>query len=202
MSRSLRTISLITLVLLMVPLTVSAIVESDTKTEYPDQVTLQVSGQDEVLTVTGVGLREKTFLKVDVYTIVSYVAEGTTLTGDDQGVALVNADVPKELRMDLRRGFSREKLINSFKEVIEKNFDDITPIQADMETFFGYFTRDAQENDILIFTYVPGVGLTTNLNGEDKGVIANFEFTQALWTVWFGEKPASGGLKKSLLSAL
>jgi len=201
MARSIRTISLIALVLLIIPLTAGAIVESDTKTEYPDQVTLDVGGQTQTLDATGVGLREKTFLKVDVYTIVSYVAEGTVLDGD-QGLSLVTADTPKQLRMDLRRGFSREKLVNSFKEVIEKNYEDTTPFEADMETFFGYFTNDAQENDILIFTYLPGVGLTTSLNGEDKGVIANFEFTQALWTVWFGEKPASGGLKKDLLSAL
>ncbi len=202
MARSLRTISLIAFVLLVtLPRTAGAIVEKKTKTEYPDQITIQAGGQDLELTVTGVGLREKTFMKVDVYTIVSYVAAGEKLDGD-KGLSLVALDAPKQLRMDLRRGFSREKLVNSFKEVIEKNYDDLAPFAADMETFFGYFTKDAEENDILIFTYLPGVGLTTNLNGEDKGVIANFEFTQALWTVWFGEKPANGGLKKALLSAL
>ncbi len=201
MARSLRTISLIALVLLMIPVLASAVVEPKTKTEYPDQITIDVGGEAFNLTTTGVGLREKTFMKVDVYTIVSYVAEGTLLDGD-KGVSLLQADAPKQLRMDLRRGFSREKLVNSFKEVIEKNYDDMSGFESEMETFFGYFTKDAEENDVLIFTYVPGLGLTTNLNDEDKGVIANFAFTQALWTVWFGDKPANGGLKKAMLSAL
>jgi hypothetical protein len=201
MARFLRTISLIALVVAIFPLTAGAIIEPDTETEYPDQTTIEAGSTTHNLTVTGVGLREKTFLKVDVYTIVSYVAAGTALT-DDKGISLLQADVAKQLRMDMRRGFSCEKLTNSFKDVIEDNFDDTSAFAADMETFFGYFTDDAQENDILIFTYLPGVGLTTNLNGTEKGVIANQAFSQALWTVWFGEEPASGGLKEDLLGAL
>jgi hypothetical protein len=42
------------------------------------------------------------------------------------------------------------------------------------------------------------VGLTTELNGEVKGTIANPALTEALWTVWFGEKPANKGLRKAL----
>ena len=201
MARFLRTISLIAFVLLILPLTAGAIVEEKTETEYPDQVTIDVGGQSHELAVTGVGVREKTFMKVDVYTIVSYLAKDTPLAGD-QGVSLVTVDAPKQIRMDLRRGFSREKLIKSFKEVIEKNYDDMSYFEKDLEDFLAYFTDDAQDKDVLIFTYAPGVGLTTVLNGEEKGVIANFAFTQALWTVWFGEKPANNGLKKNLLSAL
>jgi hypothetical protein len=137
-------------------------------------------------------------MKVNVYVIVSYVVEGVKLTGD-QGVALLNLDAPKMIRMDLVRGFSREKLVNAFKDVIEKNYDDRSAFEADMETFFAYFKNDAEEGDILIFTYVPGMGLKTVLNGAEQGVITNFEFVKALWTVWFGEEPASDGLKEDLL---
>ena len=31
--------------------------------------------------------------------------------------------MPKRIQMDLLRGFSREKLVNSFLEVIEKNYE-------------------------------------------------------------------------------
>lgn len=201
MARLLRTISLIAFVVAIFPLSAGAIVEPDTEKEYPDQVAIEAGDATLNLTVTGVGLREKTFMKIDVYTIVSYVAEGTVLE-DDKGLSLLGAEAAKQLRMDLRRGFSREKLINSFKDVIEDNYDDTSAFAADMETFFGYFTVDAEEDDILIFTYLPGVGLSTNLNGVEKGVIANAAFSQALWTVWFGEEPASDGLKESLLAAL
>ena len=192
-------VSLFVLIILLLPLTAGAIVEPDTEMEYDDTVTIEVEGASYTLAVTGVGLREKTFMKVNVYVIVSYVFEDAKLEGD-QGVALLNLNAPKMIRMDLVRGFSREKLVNAFKEVIEKNYDDRAAFAADMEEFFAYFKNDAQEGDELIFTYLPGVGLKTVLNGTEQGVISNFEFVKALWTVWFGEEPASNGLKKDLLA--
>ena len=104
--------------------------------------------------------------------------------------------------MDLRRGFSRDKLIGAFRDVIEKNYDDMSAFETDMATFFDYFDRDAEDRDKLLFDYTPGGGLTTSLNGEVKGNIDNLAFVEALWTVWFGEKSANGGLKKDLLKAL
>ncbi len=198
MNKSAHIASLFVLLVLLLPLNAGAIVEPGTKMEYDDTVALDSEVGGHNLVVTGVGLREKTFMKVNVYVIVSYVIEGAKLEGD-QGVALLNLDAPKMIKMDLVRGFSCEKLTNSFKDVIEKNYDDLSAFQAEMDEFLAFFTKDAEEGDELVFTYIPGVGLKTVLNGGDLGVITNFEFVKALWTVWFGEKPANDGLKKDLL---
>ena len=50
--------------------------------EYPDGIEQKCSADPVALVATGVGVREKTFMKVDVYTIVSYMKEGIDL-GDD-----------------------------------------------------------------------------------------------------------------------
>ena len=192
---------LLILACLMLAVPALAVVEPKTETEYPDSAALECGGEPTALVATGVGLREKTFMKVDVYTIVSYVKTGVDL-GDDAAAALLAADEPKRLQMDLRRGFSREKLINAFTEIIDKNFEDQSAFAADLAVFTGYFERDAMEDDVLVFDYCPGRGLTTTLNGEDKGTIANPEFMRALWTVWFGEKPANKGLREALVAAL
>jgi hypothetical protein len=199
MNRYARFASLLALVILMLPWSAGALVEPDTGREYDDAVTLETGGASCTLTATGVGLREKFFIKVNVYAIVSYVDSGTHLKGD-LGLALLELDAPKMIRMDLLRGFSREKLVNAFKDVIEKNYDDQSAFAADMEAFFAYFKTDAQEGDELVFTYLPGKGLQTVLNGQEQGVITNFEFVKALWTVWFGREPASDRLKENLLS--
>ena len=199
MHHRLKIVVAATLLLLIWPAAAGAIVEPETKVEFPDEITVEVAGQAQTLRATGVGLREKTFLKVDVYVIVSYLLAGA-VPGDDPGAAVRNLDVPKRIQMSLLRSFSREKLVNSFTEVIEKNYDDTSAFAADLAVFLAYFQRDAEEKDELIFDYVPGQGLTTRLNGETKGVIDNFAFVQALWTVWFGAKPASDGLKRELLS--
>ncbi len=188
-------------VLLVLPLSAFAIVEKDTGTEYPDEITIGTGDESFTMTVTGVGLREKTFLKVDVYTIVSYVRTGVTLEGD-KGEAIRTLTDAKRLQMDLRRGFSREKLLKAFTEVIHKNYDDTSAFDADMEIFSAYFTRDAEDRDQILIDYCPVGGLTTTLNGEIKGVIKSAAFVEALWSVWFGEKPANKGLKEAMLSAL
>lgn len=201
MNKYARSVGLLALVILMMPWSAGAIVEPDTEMEYPDSVTIETDGASHTLTVTGVGLREKTFMKVNVYAIVSYVAAGTQLKGD-MGLSLLEVDAPKMIRMDLLRGFSREKLCNAFKDVIEDNYEDMSAFAEDMDVFLAYFKNDAQEEDELTFTYIPGKGLKTVLNGEELGVITNFEFVQALWTVWFGADPASDGLKEDLLAAI
>lgn len=201
-SGSVRFISLLVLLLVALPLAAGAIVEEKTETSYPDEVTLDMGGKQVPLKVTGVALREKTFLKVDVYTIVSYMDASEQLAGDDKGQALLEAKICKRIQMDLLRGFSKDKLVNSFKDVIEDNYDDTSAFDTDMDTFFTYFVRDAEENDLILFDYCPTGGLVTSLNGEVKGTITNFDFVQALWTVWFGEECASDDMKEALLGAL
>lgn len=182
---------------LMMAVRAAAIVEPKTGTEYPDTITITTDAGDQVLKATGTALREKTMLKVDVYTIASYVPETASL-GADPAAAIWNLDAAKRLRMDLRRSFSREKLINAFREVIEKNYPDISPFAEDMKTFEAYFTRDAKSGDVILFTYLPGVGVTTELNGEVKGTIANPKFVEALWSVWFGREPVNRDMSARL----
>jgi len=184
------------LLLIAVPLTALAITEPDTETVYDDAITF--NGIDMV--VTGVALREKTFLKVDVYTIVSYVKKGASL-GEDKAAGLLNLEEPKMLQMDLTRGFSNSKLKNAFSDVIEDNYEDLSAFQSDMDTFLAYFTADAEEGDKLVFAYCPAEGLTTSLNGTELGVITNAEFMKALWTVWFGEEPANDDMRDNLVAA-
>ena len=80
----------------------------------------------------------------------------------------------------LEHAEANEKLINAFVGVIEKNYKDTSGIAADMETFKAYFTRDAQDKDVIVFSYCPGKGLTTTLNGVVSGVIPNPDFAEAL----------------------
>jgi len=189
-------------VMFSLPSLVLGVTEEKTGTTYPDEITVEFSGQPVEMIATGTALREKTFLKVDVYTIVSYVAKDTDL-GDDPAIGLMLADAPKRLQLDLRRGFSKDKLMGAFEEGVKKNYGDrMSEIEEAVTEFNAYWTRDAQDKDQIIFDYDPASGLHTTLNGEELGVIQNKIFAQALWSVWFGKKPASGDMKKKLVAAL
>lgn len=201
MTRAKITVISIVLLTAALPLAATAVTAPKTGTEYPDEIVVQGAEGPITLRVTGVGLREKTFLKVNIYTIVSYIAQDAPL-GDDPAVAIRTLDVPKLIQMDLLRSFSRQKLVDMLREVIDKNYESTAAFETDLETFLAGFTRDAEKGDRIIFEYLPGRGLTTTLNGKVCTEIANPAFVEALWTVWFGEKPANEGLKRALLSAL
>jgi hypothetical protein len=194
-----RIVVLLALSTLVAASAASALVESKTGTEYPDRITVETPAGPATLVATGVGLREKTVMKVDVYTIVSYVDE-TAALGGAPADAILALDGPKRLQMDLRRSFSREKLVNSFVESIDRNFEDRSPFAADLERFLAYFQRDAKSGDRIVFDYAPQTGLTTSLNGEVKGVIRNAAFVQALWSVWFGMHPVNESLTRALVA--
>ncbi len=176
-----------------------ALVEPKTGTEYPDQIPIETPAGPATLVATGVGLREKTMMKVDIYTIVSYV-DGAADLSADPAAAILALDAPKRLQMDLRRSFGRDKLVDTFVKTIAANFDDQTPFADDLTAFLAYFEQDAQDGDVLVFDYVPQTGLTTSLNGEVKGVIQNVAFVGALWSVWFGKRPADDHLTRALVS--
>lgn len=186
-------------VYLALPAAALAIVEPKTGTAYPDRVVVESSRGPVALVATGVGLREKTMLKVDIYTIVSYV-DSTAVLGKTPTDALLTLDVSKRLQMDMRRDVERQKLVDVFLETIERNFAERASFAADLQTFLGYFDVDARKGDRILFDYRPQVGLTTSVNGQAKGTIDNLAFVTALWSVWFGRYPADEKLTKELVS--
>jgi len=179
----------------------SAIVEQKSKFEYPDQLDLDVDGQAYQLVVTGAALREKTLAKVDIYTIVSYIEATSKLEGDKYQ-AIIALDAPKRLQLDMRRSVGKDKLLKSLTDIINKNFKDQSAFAKDLATFEAYFDKDAEDGDVLIFDYNPDVGFQTTVNGELQGTITNFDFVKAIWTIWFGEKPANKGMREKLLANL
>ncbi len=82
--------------LVALPQLAFAITEEKSGKSYPDEITVQFDGEPVTLVATGTALREKTFMKVDVYTIVSYVEKGADL-GADPAAGLVMAKVPKRI---------------------------------------------------------------------------------------------------------
>jgi protein-S-isoprenylcysteine O-methyltransferase Ste14 len=176
-----------------------ALVESKSGVEYPDTVVVETPAGPVTLVATGAGLREKTVLNADVYTVVSYIEDSAEL-GRPLAAAILTLDAPKRLQMDMRRHVGHGKLEETLTTVIHANVEDHASIARDLATFFAYFPDDAQDSDEIVFDYVPGVGLTTRLNGEKKGVIENFAFVTALWSVWFGEHPEDGSLQRALVS--
>lgn len=157
-------------------------------------VTMPDSAQvgNTTLVLNGLGLRTKIVVKV-------YVA-GLYLprkSADAEGI--VKADAPKRLVMQFVRGVSKNQLTDAFNESFNDNAREARKaVGADIDRFLAAL-EPVKDGDQLIFTYIPDTGTTFAINGKEKLTIAGLGFSQALFSVWLGPKPPTGGLKKGLL---
>ena len=157
-------------------------------------VTMPDSAQvgNTTLVLNGLGLRTKIVVKV-------YVA-GLYLprkSADAEGI--IKADAPKRLVMQFVRGVSKNQLTDAFNESFNDNAREARKaVGADIDRFLAAL-EPVKDGDQLIFTYVPEAGTTFAINGKEKLTIPGLGFTQALFSVWLGPKPPTGGLKKGLL---
>jgi hypothetical protein len=157
---------------------------------FPDQ--MQSDGG--TLKLNGLGLRQATFLKVDVYVAALYVAA----TSSDPN-AILKSDAPKELILHFVRDVGRADLSKGWDEGFENNAKSELPaLKERIETFKGLMA-DMSKGQRLRFVYKPGAGTSVDVNGTVKGTIAGDDFAQALFSIWLGPRPPNAELKAGLL---
>jgi hypothetical protein len=156
----------------------------------PDQI--EVAGK--TLTLNGIGLREATFLGIDVYVAGLYVEHVSS-----DPAALVSSGEVKRLVMRFVRDVDRGKVVDAWNTGFHHNA--IVPpaqIQPQIDRLDAWM-RDFRNGDTLAFTYVPGTGVTVEIDGASKGVLPGDDFARSLFAIWLGPRPPTGDLKRDLL---
>ncbi|HET7293556.1 MAG TPA: chalcone isomerase family protein [Vicinamibacteria bacterium] len=152
-------------------------------------------------TLTGVGLRTRTMLKVKVYAVGLYVADAV-LAGPLQGERgrpkspafyqeMVSGDAPRAIHMKFVRDLSADQIRNAFREVLQK------ADKAKVDAFVGYFGELKSGQDCLL-EWAPGGVLKTTFAGAAKPDIADKAFASAVFGIWLGEKPIQDDIKADL----
>lgn len=153
---------------------------------------LEVSGQKLVL--NGMGLRESTVFKINVYVAALYVKDNTT-----DGEAIASAEEAKVLRLqflsDVSRAKLRKAIVEGFKSTSASHWPTLEKRAAEFFALLPAF----EKGQSLSLSYEPGVGLHVKAPGKGSAVIEGLDFSSALFRVWLGEHPASKKLKKGLL---
>jgi hypothetical protein len=155
---------------------------------------------EKTLTLTGMGIRTKTFLKVKVAGL--YMENPTLkaddIIGSDQARAMVMSFVYKEVE--------GEKLQEAWREGFAANTPSAGPeLEKRMDQFVSLFSAPAVKGDRYVFSYEPGKGTNITLRDGVKATIPGADFASALMAIWFGDKLGDGGLKalkQSLLEGL
>ena len=177
------------LFLVVLPLSVAWGMQRDGVT-YPDQIT--VEGTDLVL--NGLGTREATMFKVNVYVAALYVEN----PGHD-GYAIAASEETKRLVLHFVRGVSAGDIAGAWAEGFEKNAGDDLGSYRDRIQTLNSWMRAMEDGDRMVFTYVPGSGLEVSVLGEVRGTIEGSDFARVFFTIWLGDDPPNGGLREGLL---
>jgi len=157
---------------------------------FPDQA--QVEGTN--LTLNGLGLRQATAFKVNVYVAALYVAK----TSNDAN-ALLGANAPSQLILQFVRNVGADDLRKGWSEGFEKNSKDQLPALKDRIATLNGWMSDVKTGERMTFTTKPGAGVTVNVNGVVKGAVKGDDFAKAFLAIWLGGDPPNPEIKAGML---
>lgn len=155
----------------------------------PDAITVG----PKTLVLNGIGLRERTIFKVNVYVAGLYL-ERRSRSAEE----IIRSEQVKRLDVVLLRDVDRDDLMEVFREGLERNGAAMGRLAARIDRFASCLS-DLKEGDKLTLLYVPGAGLTVILRGKVRGTIPGADFAGSLLSIWLGTKPADQTLKHQLL---
>jgi hypothetical protein len=154
----------------------------------------QVESDGATLHLNGLGLRQATFLKVDVYVAALYLPE----TSSDAH-AILDSQARKELILHFVRDVDHDELSDGWDEGFEKNAKKQLPVLKDRIEAFKATMVDVSAGQRLRFVYEPGKGVDVDVDGANKGTVAGDDFARALFSIWLGSHPPNADLKAGLL---
>jgi hypothetical protein len=165
----------------------------------PDEAT--VGGK--TLLLNGLGLREATFLKVDVYVAGLYLESRSA-----DAAAILVSPGSKRLVMQFVRDVKRDELVKAWQHGFDANAGAALPAMKDRIDRFNGWMTDMKVGETMSYTWtggdavggdVAGDGVAVEIKGRAVGTIEGEDFGRALLAIWLGDSPPNPELKAGLL---
>jgi hypothetical protein len=157
---------------------------------FADQA--QIDGS--ALTLNGLGLRQATVFRVNVYVGALYLARPS-----NEPTGILGSNAPYRLILQFVRNVDAGDIRKSWTEGFERNSGPQLPALQDRIATLNGWMSDVKTGQQLIFTFRPGSGVQVNVNGTVKGTIAGDEFAKALLSIWLGATPPNPQIKIGML---
>jgi hypothetical protein len=146
------------------------------------------------LTLNGLGLRQATVLRVNVYVAALYLASPSA-----DANAILGSTTPKSLVLHFVRDVDAGELQKAWEEGFANNAREQLPaLQPRVEKLKGWMA-DVKSGEQLIFTHRRGAGVEVDVNKTVKGTVEGDDFARAFFSIWLGTRPPNAGLKAGLL---
>jgi len=150
-----------------------------------------VSVHQKTLTLNGVGIRKKLFIKVYVGSL--YTERKVTTSAQ-----LLADPGEKLIRMSFVYKVEKEKIIKAFAEDLANN-SPVVAHSVEAKAFLSSFTEDFVEGDTVDISFSPDGTVAASHNGNPFWTVRSPAVAQGVLLIWFGEKPADRSLKKGML---
>lgn len=146
------------------------------------------------LMLNGAGVRTKYLLKLYVGCL--YLKEKSQdakyATEADESMAIRLHIISSMVTSERMEETVREGFVNSMN-------GNTAPLQDKIEKFISIWKEKIKIGDTYDLVYVPGKGTKVYKNGKFYLVTEGLPFKQALFGIWFCNKPAQKSLKKEML---
>jgi hypothetical protein len=146
------------------------------------------------LCLNGLGLREATFLNVDVYLAGLYVTQRSR-----DGEQIANSDTPKVMRLRFVRDVTQSEMAEAIGDGFERSAGAAYPKLKERIGRFTAALPKLKKGDTLTLSYRPQHGVEVNFGGKRLIEIPGHDFAAALFRIWLGSKPPNAGLRTGLL---
>ena len=149
----------------------------------------------QALQLNGGGVRTKFIF--DVYLAVLYT---TAKTSDAN--AVIQANTPRRIELQMLREVSAAKMHESFVEGMNDNTPDAQKkFASQLDALDKLFKEVASvaKGDVIALDFLPGQGTRVTVRGKAYPLIVGDDFASALLAIWLGKNPVQSGLKTALL---
>jgi len=147
---------------------------------FPDQATVDGTA----LTLNGLGLRQATAFKVNVYVGALYLPK----TSSD-GNAILGSGSPYEVILHFVRDVGASDIAKGWDEAFEKNAKGQLPALKERIATLNGWMADMKSGQRIVYTFKPGAGVQVSVNGAARGTIKGDDFGKALLSIWLGDPP-------------
>lgn len=154
----------------------------------------QIQSGGVALKLNGLGLRQATIFKVNVYVGALYVAQ----TSKDAN-AILKSNAPKEIMLHFVRDVGSGDLNKGWQAGFENNAKSQLPALKDRIEAFKKLMADMKMGQRLRLAHKPGAGVQVDIDKAVKGAIKGDDFARALFSIWLGANPPNQELKDGLL---
>jgi len=204
---------------------VPTVEEPSTDVKFPVTLTVVDKKTTHQLSGMGVRIKKKFFMKFKVYAVGFYIDEAAALpvlkqsaadlsvkkleSSKDFRKALLSDKFGKTLRLVMVRDVDADDMAEAFEDSLwprmkerAKDTKDRTAAKAALDKFRGFFQKEAEEDQIMDFTWVPGGMLYAVVDGKKFPVVKNEALCWALFDIYVGDDPISDDTKTNIFGAL